>query len=182
LRIDPDCYDAHLCAGYRLIARADWQAARFHFEAAAAQDPSAYRPSGMVIQVYRALGKREDLLAAARRCLRICERLLAVEPDHAGAMGFLVTALAELGEAERAREWTRRAVLFDPDNIRLHYNLACGLAGLGDAEAACDLLDDVIDKVAGSWTRWMQTDNSLDPIRDHPRFVAVMTRAAARTA
>jgi adenylate cyclase len=182
LRLDPDCYDAHLCAGYQKLAQHRWDDSVRHFEAAIALDPVAYRPAGMVIQVYKALGDEENVLAAARRCLTRCERLLAIEPDHGGALGFLVTSLADLGEVDRARDWARRAVLFDPDNMRLHYNLACGLAELGDADAACDLLDGIIDKVSASWLLWMEADNSLDRIRNHPRFVAVMARGAARFA
>jgi adenylate cyclase len=182
LRLDPDCYDAHLCAGYQTLAQHRWDDAVRHFEAAAALDPVAYRPAGMVIQAYKALADEENALAAARRCLARCEQLLASEPDHGGALGFLVTALVELGDADRARDWARRAVLFDPDNMRLHYNLACGLAGLGDAEAACDLLDGIIDRVSASWLLWIEADNSLDLIRDHPRFIAVIARGAARFA
>ena len=182
LRLDPDCYDAHLCAGYQTLAQHRWDDAMRHFEAAIALDPVAYRPAGMVIQVYKALGDEENCLAAVRRCLTRCERLLTIEPDHGGALGFLVTSLAELGDVDRARDWARRAMLFDPDNMRLHYNLACGLAGLGDAEAACDLLDGIIDKVSASWLLWMEADNSLDLIRHQPRFVAVMARGAARFA
>jgi adenylate cyclase len=73
-------------------------------------------------------------------------------------------------------------VLFDPDNMRLHYNLACGLAELGDADAACDLLDGIIDKVSASWLLWIEADNSLDRIRNHPRFAAVVARGASRFA
>ena len=182
LRLDPDCYDAHLCAGYIYLGQRRWEDSKRHFEAASALDPNAYRPAGMVAQVYEALGDRENELAAARRTLDRCERLLAVEPDHGGAMGFMVTSLAVLGETERARGWARRAVLFDPDNVRLHYNLACSMAGLGDPEAACDLLDGIIDKVSEGWTHWMEADNSLDPIRGDPRFIAIMARGAARFA
>ena len=182
LRLDPDCYDAHLCAGYIYLGQRRWEDSKRHFEAASALDPNAYRPAGMVAQVYEALGDRENELAAARRTLDRCERLLAVEPDHGGAMGFMVTSLAVLGETERARGWARRAVLFDPDNVRLHYNLACSMAGLGDPEAACDLLDGIVDKVSEGWLHWIEADNSLDPIRGDPRFIAIMARGAARFA
>jgi len=91
-----------------------------------------------------------------------------------------VTALAMLGETERAHEWARRAVLFDPDNIRLHYNLACSMVTLGDPPAACDLLDRIIDKVSAGYLRWMATDSDLDAIRSDPRFIAIMARGAAR--
>ena len=99
-----------------------------------------------------------------------------------GALGFFVSALSDLGEADRAREWTKRAVLFDPDNTRLHYNLACAMSKLRDADAACDLLDDVVGTVSAGWLKWIDADNSLDPIREHPRFVALMVRARARFA
>jgi len=180
LRLDPDCYDAHLCAGYIYLAQHRWEESRLHFEAAAALDTSAFRPAGMVCQVYEALGDRENLLAAARRARDRSEKLLAVEPDHGGALGYLVTALSLLGETERAHEWARRAVLFDPDNIRLHYNLACSMVTLGDPQAACDLLDGIIDKVSAGYLRWMAADSDLDPIRSDPRFIAIMARGAAR--
>jgi adenylate cyclase len=136
----------------------------------------------MLGQVYHALGDKEGLLANARRSLARCERLLAAEPDHSGALGFMTSALADLGEADRAREWTRRAVLFDPDNARMLYNIACSMSELGDAETACDLLEGIIDKISTGWLLWMGADNSLDPIREHPRFKALVARGAARVA
>ncbi|HEY7852003.1 MAG TPA: TIR domain-containing protein [Caulobacteraceae bacterium] len=182
LRLDPQCYEAHLFAGYFTIVQRQFDQAIIHFEAACALDPLAYRPAGMVVQAYDAVGDRASVESAARRSLERCERILATEPDHSGALGFLVTALAELGQGDRARQWTRWAVLFDPDNLRLRYNLACGLAKLHDTDGACDLLEKVIEQVSGGWLRWIDTDNSLDPIRDHPRFAALMARAKARAA
>ena len=75
-----------------------------------------------------------------------------------------------------------RALLFDPDNARLHYNLACAMAKLGDADTAVDLIEPWIDQVSRGWLMWMRSDNSLDPIREHPRFVALMERGARRLA
>ena len=158
LKLDPDCYEAHALAGAVAIGKRAYDAAIMHFERAIELDPDAYWPAGMVVQAYEALG----------------------EPDHSGALGFLVTSLAGLGQAERAREWTKRALLFDPDNARLHYNLACAMARLQDADSAVDLIEPWIDKVSQGWVLWMQRDNSLDPIREHPRFVALMARGARR--
>ena len=180
LRLDPDCFEANLFAGYVYISQHRWEEAVRYLEIACTLDPDAFRPAAMVVQAYSGLGDRDNALAAARRTLTLCEKILAIEPDHGGALGFFVTSLVDLGEADRAREWTRRAVLFDPENTRLHYNLGCAMATLGDADAACDLLDGVIDKVNASWLLWMKVDNSLDPIRDHPRFVALMAKAHER--
>jgi adenylate cyclase len=182
LRLDPNCYDAHLLAGYSCIGQKKFADAIHHFETAMALDPDAYRPAGMVGQAYEALGDEEGRKRAAQRSLERCERLLRIEPDHGGALGFVVSALADLGEADRAREWTKRAMLFDPDNTRLHYNIACAMASIGDTELVIELLAGVIPKVNPAWVRWMHYDNSLDPVREDPRFKALLADAEKRCA
>jgi adenylate cyclase len=180
LTLDPECYEAHALAGAVAISRRQYADAVRHFERAIEIDPDAYWPAGMVVQAYDALDRPEATLAAERRALAVCEKILADEPDHSGALGFLVTSLAGLGQADRAREWTRRALLFDPGNARLHYNLACAMARLNDADATVDLIEPWIDKVSQGWVLWMQRDNSLDGVRSHPRFVALMERGTKR--
>ena len=180
LRLDADCYEGLMVAGNIAILRQDFRAAITHFEHALAVDADAVRPAGMVVQAYQGVGERENALAASRRVRARCEKILAIEPDHSTALSFFVNALADLGEEDRAREWARRAVLFDPDHASLIYNVGCAMAGLKDAESAVDLIDPLIDKVSAGWVVWMGSDNSLDPIRDHPRFVAMMKRAHAR--
>ena len=54
------------------------------------------------------------------------------------------------------------------------------MAKLQDADAAVDLIEPWIDTVSHGWLLWMQSDNSLDSIREHPRFVALMARGARR--
>lgn len=181
-RLDRDCYDAHLVAGALAIGRHDYRKGIAHLERAMELEPDAYWPAGMVVQAYEALGVREEVLAANRRALARCEKILADEPDHSGALGFLVNSLAALGQVERAREWTRWALLFDPDNARLSYNLGCAMASLGDADAAVDLIEPWLDKASHGWLLWIQRDNSLDPVRAHPRFAALMARAERRLA
>ncbi len=180
LALDPDSYDANLLAGYYHLQQAQWTDAIGFFEKACALDPDAVRPAGMIIQAYYAIGDRPKALAAAKRALTRCERTLALEPDHSNALGFFISALCDLGEGERAKRWADRIELFDPENARLRYNVACGLAGLGEAEAVCDLLDKVVDRVSGGWLEWIEKDNSLDPIRDHPRFIGLMEILRAR--
>ncbi|MEZ5959707.1 MAG: adenylate/guanylate cyclase domain-containing protein [Hyphomonadaceae bacterium] len=180
LALDPACYDAHVLAGYIYIGLEQWHDSIRHFEIACSLDDDAYRPAGMVAQAYEAIHDEERLQASAQRSLVRCEKLLRVEPDHSGALGFLISALCDLGLRERAREVAKRVDLFDPENMRLRYNAACGLAKLGgaDAEAAIDLLEPMVGKINPGWVNWMELDNSLDPLRAHPRFQAF--RAALR--
>jgi adenylate cyclase len=134
----------------------------------------------MVGQAYAALGDEERVRWAAKRCMERCEKLLRVEPDHGGALGFFISALADLGEAERAREMAKRVPLFDPDNMRLRYNAACAMAKLAEVDTAVELLQPLVGKINRGWANWIDLDNSLDLIRNDPRFQAFRTALHAR--
>lgn len=180
LRLDPDCFEAHKVAGDGAIMRRDFPKAIRSYERALELDPDSVRAAGMVVQAYRAIDDNVNVAAAARRAIGLCEKMLAKEPDHGNALGHLVASLAEIGDAERAREWSRRAMLLDPDNARLQYNLACAMAQLGDFTVAIELIDTIADTMNSSWVQWMEEDNDLDPIREDPRFIVIMKRARAR--
>jgi adenylate cyclase len=180
LRLNPECYEAQLYAGYLDIGNHDFASAIQHFEAAIVLGPNAYTPAGMVIQAYVGIGDRPKADAAARRLVVLCERLLAVEPDHGGALGAMSLALAQLGQADRAREWARRAMLLDPENVRLLYNLACGMAKLQDVEAVCDILENVFSRVESGYLPWLERDNDFDAVRNHPRFAALIAKVRDR--
>ena len=100
--------------------------------------------------------------------------------DCPGALGFYVSALVNLGELERANNWARRAVVFHPDNLRLKYNLASAFAEAADAKKALPLLEDVVMGMSGGWLRWVNDDNSFDPIRGDPDFTSLMEKARVR--
>ncbi len=106
--------------------------------------------------------------------------MLAFEPDHSGALGFFVNALAILGETDRAERWARRAIIFHPDNLRLHYNLACGFAEVGDVDKCLEILEGVLGGITEGWLSWIGRDNSFDLIRDDPKFKAMMDNARKR--
>ena len=97
----------------------------------------------------------------------------------AGAVG----ALAKLGSIERAKEWAERAVLLDPDNMNMRYNIACTLiTDLGDAEAGLDLLEPYFSKVGLEFLGWAKSDPDLDSVRQHPRLIAMLNDAEQRLA
>ena len=107
------------------------------------------------------------------------EKLVAVEPDHGSAMGHGAGILALLGETDRAKEWAQRALLLDPDNTNLHYNLACAMTKLRELDLANDMLERVFRTPTEQVMRWARNDNDLDPLRNNPRFKALMAKAEA---
>jgi adenylate cyclase len=88
-----------------------------------------------------------------------------------------------LGEVDRAREWARRAVLIDPDNMSMRYNLACDLViGQGDFDLALELLGPVCAKMGKERLEWLKSDPDFDPIRDDERFRTMIAAAERRLA
>src|SRR5438067_6085206 len=159
LRLDPESYEVNTAAG-----RCDYLVRRFddaipHYERAASLMETDYLSAGILVSCYQAAGDAEGVRRAAQRALARAEKIVALEPDNGSAMGYAVGALAALGEVERAKEWAERALLLDPDNLNLHYNLACTLVvQLHEFEAALDLLEPGFEKLRIEAVNWAKTD------------------------
>ena len=181
LRLDPESPEANGAAAILAYNQRRFEDAIRYYEKAAALMENDYKNAGMVISCYKAVGDRDGEMRAARRALERAERVIAQDPDNGSAISFAVGALASLGEGARAKELAARAVLLDPDNINMKYNFACMfVVHLHDHEAALDLLDPLMGQVRVDVLHWIQTDPDLDPIRDDPRFKAIMAAAETR--
>jgi adenylate cyclase len=107
---------------------------------------------------------------------------METDPDNAAAIACGAGELARLGDAERAREWAERAMLLDPDNIDMLYNLGCAMVLLGDHEAALDFLKDVFRVGEIGTIAWAEQDSDLDPLRGDPGYKRLLAEAHARLA
>jgi adenylate cyclase len=78
-----------------------------------------------------------------------------MDPTNGTALASASSALAVLGDKERAREWMRRALLLDPDNLVMRYNAACALLRkLGEPEEALDTLEPFFKGVTSNTWIW----------------------------
>jgi adenylate cyclase len=181
LELDPESYEVNFAAARWCVAMRNHRQAISFFEKAASETVTDFYAAGMLPTCYVAVGDPEGARVAARRAAERCERAVAIEPDNGSAMAFLVTALAVLGENERMKEWIERAALLDPDNLNMRYNLACVLIRIADDhDAGLDMLAFVLERCLADVLNWLQTDADLDPVRDHPRFRAMLAAAQAR--
>jgi adenylate cyclase len=183
LRLDAESYEVNGAAGrWHYFMRRFADAIRYYEKAATILETD-YLAAGILVSCYKAVDDAEGARRAAQRALARVEKIVALEPDNGSAMGFAIGALAALGEAERAKEWAERALLLDPDNLNLRYNVACTLVvGLQEFEAALDLLGPAFEKFRIESINSLNTDPDLDAIRDHPRFKAMLAAAEARLA
>jgi len=153
-----------------------------YFDKAAAMMETDTSSAAMLISCYRAMGMGEKLGEAARLCVARAERAIAHDPSHAVELAWGTTALASLGERDRARDWARRALIIDPDNTSMRYNLACSFsAWLEDRESALDILGPYFDRVdSRSQLRHLEADPDFDPIRKDPQFRQMLAAAKQR--
>jgi adenylate cyclase len=70
----------------------------------------------------------------------LAERELILHPEDSRPAQVGAGALFELGEKERAREWTARSLTIDLDVLVAQYNAACSYSRLGDIDTALSLL------------------------------------------
>jgi len=69
--------------------------------------------------------------------------------------------------------------------MNARYNFACSLSSLfkdPDINAALELLGPVFETMAAGFLDHTRVDPDLDPLRDHPRFKAMVAAAEMRLA
>jgi adenylate cyclase len=183
LRLDPESYHVNGAAAEWHHSQRRFAEAIPYWEKAVAIMDTDYANAGMLVSCYKAIGDADNARRAAQRALARAEKVVAQDPHNGSAMSYVVSALAALGEVERAQEWIERATLLDPDNLNMRFNFACTLVlELHEFDAALDLLEPMLKTVRIEALNWTKADPDFDLIRDHPRFRAMIAAAEARLA
>jgi serine/threonine-protein kinase len=150
-----------------------WEQARFHTERAIAMNPLAeesYRLLGMAL--FR-LGRMEE----AERVLRESAALPGAGPYADATLGYVLAQRGKLAEAEaicgqlekQARTGYVSPVAFGTLSL-----------GLSQWDSALDWIQKSIDERRG-WFVYARVNPMFDPIREHPRFLAMLNELDRQT-
>ena len=182
LRLDPESYEVNWRAGSSSYNQGRLAEAVPYFEKATALETDTGAPM-MLISCYIALGDAENARRIARVVLERAEKALARDRSNGNALGAGVAALAALDEADRARDWMRRALLIDPDNLLMRYNFARTLArSRSDPDAALRMLGPALERDTGRLVTAASTDPDFAGLRGDLRLQAMLAAAEARLA
>ena len=115
-------------------------------------------------------------------CLERSEAALAKDPANSAALAGAASSLVVLGNVKKAKEYVNRALLLDPDNVSVLYNVACALTvELHNPEEALDVLKLFFDRVQSpTILKHSEADPDLDPVRDLPRYQEMFAAAKDR--
>jgi len=136
LALDPDSYEAHYFYARSNFAQGNLKRAAALFERGAEIRPDDYQIPCLLVAIYKSLGRAQDAQNAARKGVELAERELTLHPEDSRPAQIGSGALFALGEKDRAREWTARALAIDPDDLVAQYNAACNYSLQGDVDAA----------------------------------------------
>jgi TolB-like protein/Flp pilus assembly protein TadD len=172
LEIDPRLFSAHY-----LLARARFQGGRFeeaahHFQAAndIQQDCEA---AFFFAQALEAGGRGREAHGAYEEASLVAATHMELNPDDPRAATMRAVALHRCGRTEEGLRWAREALILDPDDAGVRYNVACFYSVAGEQDAALDCLEEAVRQGLGN-REWLERDPDLDPLRETPRFKALL--------
>jgi tetratricopeptide (TPR) repeat protein len=175
IRLNPSLFEAYYFYGRARFAEGKLEEAAQLYEQASRVNPNDYQSPSLAAGAYAGLGRKAEADAAQRKALQIIEKHLELHPDDARALYLGANSLAHEGQQQRALEWTRRALLSDPDDPGLLYNVACNYALLERSEEAIDCLEKAVEHGFGH-KRWIEHDSDLESLHSHPRFQALLAK------
>ncbi|HEY4273539.1 MAG TPA: tetratricopeptide repeat protein [Candidatus Udaeobacter sp.] len=177
IELDPTSYDAYYFYARSSFEAGDLEKAVGMFEKAHRSRPEDYQAIALRALALHELGRPDEAREADQQAVGLINKYLEIDPNEARAYSLGANSLARLGEREPSKQWSEQAVALAPNDPVILYNAACNLAQLGEHESALDGLERSIE--AGVEVRdWIKHDPDFEPLRDHPRFQAIVKRIA----
>jgi adenylate cyclase len=175
IRLEPSLFEAYYFYARDCFAQGKLEKAAALYEKASDVAPDHNQSPLLVATVYEALGRKSTAEASRRRGVEIVTERLRLSPGDVRALYMGANGLVSLGQVDKALEWASLALVMDPGEPMVLYNVACIYSVAGKTEEALDCLEKAAE-TGLSQREWYEHDSDLDPIRSHPRFAAILAK------
>ena len=173
-RLNPKLYEAYYFYGRACLAQGAYDRAVTLFDQAAEVRPEDYQAPHFKCQALEGLGvSDEEITNANRKALELIKQHVEGNPEDLRALCLGATAFVRDGQVDKGLDWARRALAVDSEEPLILYNVACVYSLAGKADETVDMLEKAVKAGFGD-TAWLDHDSDLDPVRDHPRFQALL--------
>ena len=136
LKLNPESWEVNREAARMLFRHGHLRESIPFFEKATSLMDSDWHNPTLLVSIYESLGDEAQARRAAQTTVDRAQRAIAKNPANGTALASGAVALGVLGENERAREWIDQALLLDPDNLNMLYNVGCTFAARRDTDEA----------------------------------------------
>ena len=171
IALNPNLHEAHLYFGRHCLAQGDYARAAELLIAAHHLRPDDYSVLAIAVSAVDANGEHARGEELARQALAGLQHQAELEPENARARCLAAGLHVRLGDPESGRVCIEDALRISPDDLVTIYNAACYYSLTGDIECALDLLERTRLSRA-----WVEHDPDLAPLRESPRFKALLAR------
>ncbi len=159
---------------YHYLARAHYhqghiERALENFDKATAHDADDFESPLLATTMYQAAGDTDGARRVAETGVKRAKKILEDYPDNQRAYYLGAAGLFTLERHDQAKEWIEHALELNPDDPATRYNAACVFSNYGDTERALDCLENSVMSRS-----WIENDPDLAPLRDLPRFQAIL--------
>lgn len=174
IELDPSLYGPHYVFGRLCFEQGRIAEAAGYFSEASTLVPEAFDSWYLLGMCYRRLGQPGKGRNADFECIEAVKKTVRMHPEDTRAWTMGASVLAEMGEPDTAATWVERALAVDAGDSIIEYNAGCVYTRLGRFDDAMDHLGTAITR-GGVSKEWAVQDPDLDPIREDPRFKALLT-------
>jgi serine/threonine protein kinase/tetratricopeptide (TPR) repeat protein len=175
IRLNPDHPAAYEAYARNSYSSGNLEKAARLFTVAMEKDPENFDSPLLLAQTYKGLGQDDKGAKPFELGLANAKRYLELNPDHARALYMCAIGLANIGDREKAFGVIDRALAIDPEDPMILYGAACVYALTGREEEAIDHLEKALS-TGCCHSDWVEKDNDLEALRDHPRFKALLDK------
>jgi TolB-like protein/Tfp pilus assembly protein PilF len=175
IELNPNLFEAYYFYARTCFIQGEKGKSAELFEKACEVSPDDHQAPMMLGFILKDMNLHDRGDAAYRRGLKNVERHLQANPDDSRALYLGSSALIDLGEHEKGLQWSMRAVAIDPDDSYTLYGIVCNYARLGEIDEAIYYLERAV-KAGFAHKEWIENDTDLEPIRNDPRFQAILNK------
>jgi adenylate cyclase len=175
IELNPNLFEAYYYSGLAHSSQGQFVRAADMYLKAMEVNPTDYQPVNFLSQAYASLGQKHDEMKARVASVELIERHIEMNPHDTRALCIGANQMSNIGEVDKGERMAEEALVRGENEPLVLYNIACFYSIKGDASRAIELLNRAVEKGWGD-KAWLETDSDLDPVRNDPRFQALLDR------